>query len=124
MSSANWPTLALAELCEINPRAREPNGAGQVRSVTFVPMSAIDEVHGTIARPEMRLAGDVAKGYTPFREGDVLFAKITPCMENGKAAIARGLIDGVGFGSTEFHILRAGPKVRRSGSSRAAAGIS
>ncbi len=51
------------------------------------------------------------KGYTVFREGDVLFAKITPCMENGKMAVARGLRNGVGCGSTEFHVLRARPGV-------------
>jgi type I restriction enzyme S subunit len=74
-------------------------------------MSAVDERHGTIARPEIRPYGEVCRGYTYFEEGDVLFAKITPCMQNGKHAIARGLIDGIGFGSTEFHILRPGPLI-------------
>ena len=49
---------------------------------------------------------EVKSGYTPFREGDILLAKITPCFENGKGAIAKGLSNGVGFGSTEFHVLR------------------
>jgi len=49
---------------------------------------------------------DVSKGYTRFQEADILFAKITPCMENGKVAVARGLIGGRGAGSTEFHVLR------------------
>jgi type I restriction enzyme, S subunit len=66
----------------------------------------VDEIHGTIARPERRSYREVARGFTYFREEDVLFAKITPCMENGKAAIARGLLNGIGFGSTEFHVLR------------------
>ena len=69
-------------------------------------MAAVDEVRGNIARPELRKYSQVAKGYTPFRENDVLFAKITPCMQNGKAAIARNLCGGVGFGSTEFYVLR------------------
>ena len=47
------------------------------------------------------------KGYTYFRNGDVLFAKITPCMENGKGAIAKNLKNGIGFGTTEFHVIRA-----------------
>lgn len=69
-------------------------------------MAAIDEICGIIARPEIRQYRQVAKGYTSFKENDVLFAKITPCMENGKSAIARGILGGVGFGSTEFHVLR------------------
>jgi type I restriction enzyme S subunit len=72
----------------------------------FVPMAGVDEHGGGIARPEVRQYSQVAKGYTPFTENDVLFAKITPCMENGKAAIVRGIRGGVGFGSTEFHVLR------------------
>ncbi len=71
-------------------------------------MSAVDEGSGTIARPEIRQLADVKKGYTYFKEADVIFAKITPCMENGKSAIARGLRNGIGFGSTEFHVVCAG----------------
>jgi type I restriction enzyme S subunit len=69
-------------------------------------MSAIDEETGTITASEVRPFKELSKGYTYFEENDILFAKITPCMENGKAAIARGLIDQIGFGSTEFHVLR------------------
>jgi type I restriction enzyme S subunit len=69
-------------------------------------MSAVDERRGVIERPEVRMFEDVQRGFTYFEEGDVLFAKITPCMQNGKHAIARTLIDGVGFASTEFHVIR------------------
>jgi len=69
-------------------------------------MSAVDERLGVVARPEARPFIEVCRGYTYFEEGDVLFAKITPCMQNGKHAIALGLIGGFGFGSTEFHVLR------------------
>jgi type I restriction enzyme S subunit len=69
-------------------------------------MPAVDEVRGCIARPEVRLFIEIQKGYTYFAEGDVLFAKITPCMQNGKHAVAHDLIDGIGFGSTEFHVIR------------------
>lgn len=78
---------------------------------TFVPMSAVDAVRGVIADRQVRSYSEVAKGYTYFAEGDVLFAKITPCMQNGKHAIAEGLIDGVGFASTEFHVIRPGPQL-------------
>jgi len=74
-------------------------------------MSAIDDESGTIGAAEERPFEQVRKGYTYFEENDILFAKITPCMENGKAAIARGLLDGIGFGSTEFHVLRPNSSV-------------
>src|SRR2546426_10423208 len=74
--------------------------------VTFVPMSAIDEVTGSIEKPQVRKFQEVRSGYTQFSDGDVLFAKITPCMENGKAAIARKLVNGIGCGTTELHVLR------------------
>ena len=53
----------------------------------------------------------MARGYTYFKDGDVIFARITPCMQNGKAAIAYSLTNGIGFGSTEFHVLRPGPEI-------------
>jgi type I restriction enzyme, S subunit len=104
-----WQTRPLGETCAINPKLVASEAPAADAEVTFVPMAAVDEVSGTIARPELRQYRQVAKGYTPFRENDVLFAKITPCMQNGKAAIARGLRGGLGFGSTEFHVLRPSP---------------
>ena len=78
---------------------------------TFVPMAAVDEISGTIAHPEVKALGELRKGFTPFIENDVIFAKITPCMQNGKSAVARGLANGLGFGSTEFHVIRCGPRI-------------
>ena len=105
-----WRWVRLGEACEINPRRPrlyvDPN-----EPTTFVPMTAVDDQAGTIATPEVRPFKQVQKGYTYFEEGDVLFAKITPCMENGKAAIVRGSLNGFGFGSTEFHVLRPGGSV-------------
>ncbi len=101
-----WKLRPLKENCFINPSkrkgfTREPNA-----QTSFVPMEAVDEETGKIAHIIKRNYFEISKGYTFFEEGDVLFAKITPCMQNGKSAIAHDLIDGVGFGSTEFHILR------------------
>jgi len=100
-----WRWVRLGEVCEINPRRPrlhvDPN-----EPATFVPMTAVEDQTGTIVTPEVRPFEQVRQGYTYFEEGDVLFAKITPCMENGKTAIARGLLNGFGFGSTEFHVLR------------------
>lgn len=100
-----WLWATFSEICEINPK--HPADILPVKApVTFVPMAAIDEVTGTIAKPGTKTYGEVRKGYTHFSEGDVLFAKITPCMENGKSAIARNLVSGIGFGTTELHVLR------------------
>ena len=74
--------------------------------VSFIPMAAVEARTGKVDISRVRPYGEVRKGYTPFSEGDVLFAKITPCMENGKVAVARGLTNGSGCGSTEFHVLR------------------
>lgn len=74
-------------------------------------MQAVDEYQGAITRPETRPFSEVKSHYKYFQEGDVLFARITPSMENGKAAVARNLIGGIGFGTTEFHVLRSKPTV-------------
>ncbi|HYN36297.1 MAG TPA: restriction endonuclease subunit S [Actinomycetota bacterium] len=108
---SRWPTIPLGELCTINPRLNASERPAPETAVTFVPMAAVDEVEGRIFQSEVRTYKQVAKGYTPFKEDDVLFAKITPCMQNGKSAIAHGLVNGLGFGSTEFHVLRPGPDV-------------
>jgi len=100
-----WVLVPFSDICEINPR-NKPNTLPSDTKVTFVRMAAIDEITGTIASPETRTLQSVRKGYTPFMEGDVIFAKITPCMENGKSAIARKLVNGIGFGTTELHVIR------------------
>lgn len=99
--------LRLGDVCEVNPRLPREHDLKDDSEVTFVPMAAVSEVSGAIESAAIRRYADVKKGYTPFADGDVLFAKITPCMENGKAALASGLAGGRGFGSTEFHVLRA-----------------
>lgn len=98
--------VLLRNVCEINPIFKNDFLSDQ-DSCSFIPMEFIDEVSGSITQTETRMVAEVKQGYTPFREGDVLFAKITPCMENGKCAVARGLQNGIGFGSTEFHVIRA-----------------
>lgn len=100
-----WRWVRLGE-CKINPA--RPRGFSRAfdAPTTFVPMAAVDEKTGTIASPEVVPYSKVCRGYTYFEENDVLFAKITPCMQNGKHVVARHLIDGIGFGTTEFHVLR------------------
>jgi type I restriction enzyme S subunit len=99
----------LSEICEINPAAN--GGLAPDEMCSFVPMEAVDDFSGRIERTLVRPIREVAKGYTPFAENDVIVAKITPCMEKGKAAMARNLRNGIGFGSTEFHVLRSGDQV-------------
>jgi type I restriction enzyme S subunit len=100
-----FPLVSLKDCCIINPRKSEDKRLINGLEVSFVPMAAVSE-KGTADVTEVRLYDDVRSGFTYFAEIDVLFAKITPCMENGKGAIMEGLLNGIGFGSTEFHVLR------------------
>jgi type I restriction enzyme, S subunit len=101
-----WSEASIADLCLVNPKPSKREPLEGSAEVTFVPMAAVDEKTGAIEAPQVRRYQDVARGYTSFAEGDLLFAKVTPCMENGKVAIAKGLKNNIGFGSTEFHVLR------------------
>jgi type I restriction enzyme S subunit len=99
------PLVSLKECCVINPRKSEDKRLVEGLEVSFVPMAAISE-KGTANLSEIKVYDEVKNGFTYFAENDVLFAKITPCMENGKGAIMQGLSNEIGFGSTEFHVLR------------------
>lgn len=106
-----WQRVRLCETCEINPSRPKHFSRATDAITTFVPMEAVDERLGKISAPEIRPYSKISKGYTYFEERDVLFSKITPCMQNGKHAIARDLIDGIGFGTTEFHVLRPNSEI-------------
>jgi len=107
----NWPIKKLCEVCIINPKKAEIGGFADDTVVSFVPMSSVDEFSQSITLQEKKELSKVKKGYTYFKKGDILFAKITPCMENGKVAHAKNLNTEIGFGSTEFHVLRAKDEV-------------
>ena len=97
------PQSKLEDHTELNPNKKELlnfNG-----NVSFLPMSNVSE-NGKINLSINRNIDDVRKGFTFFKDNDVIVAKITPCFENGKGAPVFGLLNGVGFGSTEFHVLR------------------
>ncbi len=102
---ASWTLAQLCEIAELNPRFNKSAHTGNPE-VSFVPMPQVKAGTGTIDVSQTRTLEEVKKGYTPFRKNDVLFAKITPCMENGKIAVVPSLKNGLGFGSTEFHVLR------------------
>ncbi|MCB2256600.1 restriction endonuclease subunit S [Pseudomonas chlororaphis] len=95
----------LADVAEINPRFDRSESNDLSEAISFVPMANVSEILGTITSEENRDLGDVIKGFTTFKDRDVLVAKITPCFENGKIAHAR-IAKRLGFGSTEFHVVR------------------
>ncbi len=106
-----WVSLTIQDVCDINPPKPKKGDIPDETPVTFVPMPAVDAERGEISSPEIRPFSEVRSGFTAFRDGDVIMAKITPCMENGKAAIAGGLVSGLGFGSTEFFVLRSNDSI-------------
>ena len=102
---AKWASGKIGEISDVNPRLDKSRFASNLE-VCFVPMHAVGAENGKIDVSARRRFAEVEKGYTGFKQGDVLFAKITPCMENGKMAVVPEVHGGLGFGSTEFHVLR------------------
>ena len=106
-----WHAHAIGEVAQVNPKLATADRPGLYDKVSFVPMASVSEETMSIAVHEERPFSEVAKGYTPFRRGDVLVAKITPCFENGKMALADDLPHELGFGTTEFHVFRPSERV-------------
>jgi len=102
---SKWLYADLKTIAKINPKFDRTKYSDEL-GVSFIPMKRVSELTGDVDLSETRKFGKVKKGYTPFQDGDIIFAKITPCMENGKVAILSRLSNGIGFGSTEFHVLR------------------
>ena len=100
-----WDEKPLSSYCIVNPKKNELGNVSDDYEVSFVPMPLVSE-KGDIDSSNIKRFGEVKKGFTYFYENDVLFAKITPCMENGKGCVAKNLKNKIGFGSTEFHVLR------------------
>jgi type I restriction enzyme, S subunit len=101
---------SISDVVDVNPRMPAGLSSETSRDVDFVPMANLSE-QGVVSPNGARPLGEVVKGYTYFANGDVIVAKITPCMENGKAALVQNLPHEIAFGSTEFHVLRPGPEV-------------
>lgn len=100
-----WEWASLGGIAEINVKPNSDHLADDTK-VSFLPMRCVEALTGEIDLSIEKTLAEVKKGYTSFLNGDLLFAKITPCMENGKVAIADDLKNGIGFGSTEFHTIR------------------
>ena len=100
-----WARVRMHDVVRINPRKIKPDLEDRTLLV-FVPMRRVAEDFGGIDVSGRRHFSSIKRGYTQFRPGDVLFAKITPCMENGKIAIVPEIRPPVGYGSTEFFVMR------------------
>ncbi len=103
LTGGKFPALPITKVARLNPRTDFSHL--EASPISFVPMEAVSDDLGEADCSATRPA-DAAKSYTPFQEGDVISAKITPCMENGKAAVLRNLVGGYGYGSTEYHVFR------------------
>lgn len=103
----SWDMVKLGCVCEINPKKSEIKDLAPETLVSFVPMECLNEHEMLFLPKENRRLNEVYNGYTYFKSGDVLVAKVTPCFENGKSGLAENLSNGIGFGSSEFIVLRA-----------------
>lgn len=102
----SWVWVKLGEVVEVNPNKIKVN-LDENELVDFIPMKNVSENDPEIIKKNFEKFKDLQKGYSQFIENDILFAKITPCMENGKTAIISNLKEKIGYGSTEFHVLRS-----------------
>lgn len=106
-----WEMVELGEVCEVNPKKSEIKELDEKTEVSFVPMADLNENEIHFKSKQIKKLSEVYAGYTYFRENDVLLAKVTPCFENGKAGIAKGLKNGIGFGSSEYFVFRPNDKI-------------
>jgi type I restriction enzyme S subunit len=104
----HWGVKRLRFVAALNPSKSEVNGLDRETFVSFLPMDAIGE-DGSLRLDNEKPISDLESGYTYFQDGDVALAKITPCYENGKGALMQGLLNGIGFGSTELIVARPKP---------------
>ena len=107
----SWESVSLSDVCKVNPKKIDIRDLSDDLEISFFPMSALSEIYGEITEPQTRLLKEVRTGFTNFSEGDVVFAKITPCMENGKSAVIGKLVNDIGYGTTELYVLRCGKKL-------------
>lgn len=102
---SHWEMKRIRVVAELNPSKSEISDLDRETEVSFLPMESIGD-DGSLSLERTRPIGEVETGYTYFRDGDVTLAKITPCFENGKGALMRGLQLGIGFGTTELVVAR------------------
>ncbi|WP_147644966.1 restriction endonuclease subunit S [Treponema pectinovorum] len=101
LKSDKYKNVPIQTVFAVNPTTSYPS---DLEEITFLPMECISDIYGCVL--EKKTIGAKTKGYTKFKNNDVIFAKITPCMQNGKCAVVKDLQAGYGMGSTEFHVFR------------------
>lgn len=101
----HWRTIRLNFAATINPPISKNSRLSKDLEVSFLPMEKISE-DGSLQLDDAKDISEIHGGLTPFEDGDIIVAKITPCFENGKGALCKGLRNGIGFGTTELHVLR------------------
>ena len=94
----------LSDLAFINPKT-DLSMLSDADNISFIPMEDISDDYGEWIGKRIGSKSDI-KGYTKFQDGDIIWARITPCMQNGKSSLLSNLVNGKGYGSTEFHIIR------------------
>ena len=104
--ASEWGLTTIGNICMLNPVKSEVKELADDTLVSFVPMSDISETDMLFTPQNITTLSEAYNGYTYFRDEDILLAKVTPCFENGKSGIARNLCNGIGFGSSEFYVLR------------------
>lgn len=110
--NTSWKTVKLSDVCLIDPSRKELNGIDKNLDVSFGMMADLGEHVREFTPKDTKKIGEVMKGgYSYFKTKDILLAKMTPCFENGKSGIALNLENGIGFGSTEFYVLRSNGKI-------------
>lgn len=100
-----WEVKKLGEVAEINPNKKKTMSFAENDEISFLPMEDL-EIHTRYTNCKKKITKDNIGSYTCFKDGDVLLAKVTPCFENGKIGIANNLLNGVGLGSSEYHVIR------------------
>lgn len=98
-----WATSTISEICNLNPKLKLDDDL----DIGFMPMAGVPTTYLGICNFETKKWSEVKKGFTQFQNGDVIFAKITPCFENGKAVVIKEFPNGYGAGSTEYYVLRS-----------------
>ena len=105
----HWEVKRIKYLATVNPSKSEVRHLPPEQEVTFIPMEKIVAT-GKVDYSITNTVKNLIDGYTYFRDGDIIMAKVTPCFENGNIAIVNGLLNGIGFGTTELHVLRCNNK--------------
>jgi type I restriction enzyme, S subunit len=107
---AHWDAFRGRFCAAINPRSQRLSALGTRVEVSFLAMEAIGD-RGALSLEQVCVPAEMGTSYTEFDDGDVLIAKITPCFENGKGALATDLVNGAGLGTSELHVLRSRGKL-------------